>query len=258
MSSPNVTLRLAQRTEISRLAQLTNAANAQSAIHRRLAPGQKTYPLSYHEWRLNIFRQRFIAPSLRTIVAEDSDSHDILGLACWAVEGVDTALSQQWAAKSTWADWLESQLLAVQRAWAQYVTDKSVDYNFASRFVAAFKGENRSARPPCLHCHQIVVDPSTQSKGVGRLLIDWAKDLALQEGLPLYLESNLEAIRFYEKGGFSRLGEDMVLDFDNEDPIRIPVFVWEGKGREGRWLERMDENHGNEERWRWRKDVLPS
>lgn len=156
------------------------------------------------------------------------------------------------------ADWLEMKMIKAERLWCQYITDKSVDYNFVKRFVAAFMGDQKSARPPCLHCHQIVVDPSTQSRGVGKMLIDRAKELAVAEGLPLYLESNLEATRFYEKGGFSRLGDDLVLDFDvKEDPIRIPVFAWEGEERKGQWLERVQESDGNGTRWRWREDVLP-
>lgn len=257
MSNSNIVLRLARRDDTSRLVHIANAANAQSALHRRIAPGQDRYPLSYHDWRLNIFRQRFITPDLRIIVAEDTSTREVLGLACWAVEGADTTLYQRWVSESSWTDSLEAQVLWVERQWAQYVTDKSVDYNFVNRFVAAFLGENRSARPPCLHCHQITVDPHTQSRGVGGMLIDWAKDLATKEGLPLYLESNLEATRFYEKQGFARLRDDLVLDFDAQGPIRIPVFVWEGKDTEGRWLERTNEQDSKDARWQWKKDVLP-
>lgn len=255
--SSNVRLRLAQRSDIPALARIANAGNAQSALHRRIARYQDQHPIGYYHWRLNIIRERFATPDLRTIVAEDSSSGEVLGLASWAVEGSDTALYKEWVGESTWADWLEGKLIWVEKQWSRYVTDKSIDYKFLNSFMAAFLGAEKQARPACLHLHLIVVNPRTQSRGVGRILVDWGKELAVREGLPLFLESNLEATGFYEKGGFSRLSRDVVVSPKGQEPIRIPVFVWEGKQREGRWLERDGSYDGEGERWRWRDDVLP-
>jgi GNAT superfamily N-acetyltransferase len=254
--SSNVTLRLAQRSDISTLAHIANAGNAQSALHRRIALCRDQHPIDYYHWRLNIIRQRFATPDLRTIVAEDSSSSEILGLASWVVEGSDTALYKQWVGESTWADWLEGKLVWAEKTWCRYVMDKSIDYKFLNRYMAAFQGTAKSARPACLHLHLIVVKPSTQSRGVGRMLVDWGKELAVREGLPLFLEANLEATGFYEKSGFSRLGKDLVVSPDGQESIRIPVFVWEGEQRVGRWLERDENVDGVGERWRWRDNVL--
>lgn len=255
--SSNVTLRPAQRSDIPTLAHIANAANAQSGLHRRVALYQDQNPIGYYHWRLNIIRQRFATPDLRTIVAEDSSSGEILGLASWVVEGSDTALYKDWVGESTWADWLEGKLIWVEKTWCRYVMDRCIDYKFLDRFMAAFLGTEKAVRPACLHLHLIVVEPSTQSRGVGRMLVDWGKELAVREGLPLFLEANLEATGFYEKGGFSRLSKDVVVSPDGQEPVRIPVFVWEGKQREGCWLERDRNFKGGEERWRWRDDVLP-
>jgi hypothetical protein len=89
------------------------------------------------------------------------------------------------------------------------------------------------------------------------MLVDWGKELAVREELPLFLEATLEATGFYEKSGFSRLSKDLVVSPDGQEPMRIPVCVWEGKQREGRWLERDENFDGSEERWKWRDDVLP-
>jgi GNAT superfamily N-acetyltransferase len=253
----NVVLRLAQRSDIPALAHLANAGNAQSALHRRMAPYQDQNPIGYYHWRLNIIRQRFATSDLRTIVAVDSSSGKILGQAAWAIEGSDTALYKDWVGESTWVNWLEDKLIWVEKTWCRWITDKSIDYKFLNRFMAGFLGTEQSARPACLHCHMIVVDPSTQSRGVGRLLIDWGKELAVKEGLPLFLEATLEATGFYEKGGFSRLSKELVISPAGQEPIRIPMFVWEGKQREGRWLERDGNFDGPGERWRWKDDVLP-
>lgn len=90
-----ITLRAAQRSDIPTLARIANAANASSALHRRFAPRQDQYPLDYYRWRLNLIRERFTTPDLRTIVAVGPIGA-ILGLASWAVEGENTALYKEW------------------------------------------------------------------------------------------------------------------------------------------------------------------
>lgn len=252
--SDNVTLRLAERSDIPTLARMANAGNAQSVLHRRMAPHQDQYPPDYYQWRLKIVRLRFATPNLRTIVAVDSSSGEILGQASWAVEGADTNLYKEWVCKSTWADWLEARLIGAEQTWCRYFADKSIDYNFFNDFWTAFQGNEQLARPACLHCHMIVVDPSAQSRGVGGKLIDWAKQLAVRNGLPLYLEGLIEAKRFYEKGGFSRLYKDFVIKPDGPEPICVPVFVWEGKEREGRWLEAAGSVDREGERWMWKEE----
>jgi len=260
MSSNNITLRLAQRSDIPALARLANASNEQSVLHRRIAPRQHEHATDYYLWRLNIVRQRFATPDLRTIVAEDFSTGKILGQASWAVEGSDTALYKRWTGESTWLDWLEGNLIWAEKLWCKYVTDKSVDYKFLDGFMAAFLGTARAVRPACLHCHLIVIDPDTQGKGLGRMLIDWGKELAVKEDLPIFLEATLEAVGFYEKSGFARLSHDVAINADGQEHILIPAFVWEGEQRRGRWLE---PDHGDgvpkpEGRWKWRENVLPN
>ena len=252
----NIVLRPAVRSDTSDLAVIANAANAQSALHRRIALRQEQFPLDYYRWRLNIIRQRFATSDLRTIVAVDSTTGKILGQASWAVEGSETALYKRWLKESSWMNYLEEKLVSAEKWWCRYVTDRSVDYQFLDRFIAAFQGREKPARPSCLHCHLIVVDPNTQSRGVGRMMMDWGKKLAVAEDLPLYLESNLEATGFYEKLGFSRLGEDCVVKPDGQEAFRIPTFVWEGKEREGHWLEQEVVPDVTRKTWRWKAAVL--
>lgn len=252
----NITLRFAKRSDISALAHIANAANAQSALHRRIARYQEQYPDDYYRWRLNIIRQRFATPDLRTIVAVDNATGQVLGQASWAVEGSETALYKRWVAEHAWLDWLEAQLIWAEKKWCEYVTDRSVDYKFLGGFIAAFLGSKRPARPACLHCHLIVIDPNVQSKGLGKKLMEWGKKLAVQEDLPLYLESNLEATGFYEKMDFARMSNDCIIEADEDESFHVPAFVWEGKEREGQWLERDLDANAGEERWKWKDDVF--
>jgi N-acetylglutamate synthase-like GNAT family acetyltransferase len=250
------TLRPAQRPDTSALAHLANAANARSVLHKRIAPRQHEHATDYYLWRLNIVRQRFATPDLRTIVAEDPFTGEILGQASWAVEGSDTALYKRWTRESSWLTVLEGSLIWAEKLWCRYVTDKSVDYAFLDGFMAAFLGTARAVRPDCLHLHLIVIAPEAQGKGVGRMLVDWGKALAVQEDLPLFLEATLEAVGFYERGGFKRLGRDVAIEAEGQEAILIPAFVWEGEEREGRWLEPDGREGVPEGRWKWRDDVF--
>lgn len=256
MSNP-IHLRLAQRSDIPSIARIANAANAQSALHRRIALHQDEYPTDYYHWRLQTIRLRFATPNLRNVVAEDSQTGEILGVASWMVEGRDTALHQRWSGESSWIDWVEDKLIRSEQAYFRYVMDRSVDYKFLDRFLAIMQGSDRAARPACLHPHLIVVDPDAQGRGVGKKLIDWGKELAMREELPIYLESNLEATRFYEKAGFVKLGDELVIRADGSEPFHLPAYVWEGKEREGRWLER-ELAEGGKGGWKWRADILKS
>ena len=75
-------------------------------------------------------------------------------------------------------------LVGAERTWGRWVMDKSIDYVFLNRFMAVFQGPEQAAHhPPCLRVHQIVVDPATQSKGVGRMLIDWGESAGGQGGV---------------------------------------------------------------------------
>ncbi|KAF4550263.1 Hypothetical protein D9617_18g034540 [Elsinoe fawcettii] len=256
------TLRPAVRSDLPTLALIANRANSPSALHRHMSPKQSLHPSSHYLWRLSILRLRLATPTIRTIVAV-SPSGAILGFATWSIEGPTTSLHAGWTSSHPFSGpsvFLERQLLKAEALYARYITDKSTDYDFLDAFLGVFIGEEQARHPDCLRCHQIVVDPCVQSRGTGRRMIDWGKEVARKEGVVVYLESNLEAVAFYEKGGFGRLGEDMVIRSpgasgegveNGEGELKVPVFAWEGEGREGRWLE--EDGKG---RWKWREDVL--
>jgi len=245
-----IMLRPAQRSDIPDMARIANVANSKSVIHKRIAPRQSEYPLDYYNWRLKIIRQRFATPSLRSMIAYDKVTGQVLGQATWVVEGVDTELRKAWVSeRDTWANWLEMKLVLAEKKWSAWTSDRSIDYGFLKQFGLACFEAPKVSRPPCLHCHLIVVDPEAQSKGVGRVLIEWAKEVAQEADLPIYLESNLEATGFYEKVGLSRLTQDVMIKLSADEVFSIPAYVLEGDGREGRWLIR------DEKGCRWRDDV---
>ncbi|KAJ4342024.1 hypothetical protein N0V87_001350 [Didymella glomerata] len=86
-----------------------------------------------------------------------------------------------------------------------------------------------------LYCHVIAVHPDAQRKGIGELLVEHGKKIALQANLPIYVESSKAAIRLYEKSGFQWLKERPVhksgdlypgqANGDQEDH-EVPLLVW--------------------------------
>ena len=247
----NISIREATRADIHDITLISNAANASSHHHRLIAPSQDTHPWDYHLWRLNIVRARFATPSVRTIVAVDTSTDEVLGLASYAAEGPSALLDKWTQEKDSWTNWVERQLLGLEaryRALCQYT---SINASFLSTFLNSFL-TNPPPKPPLLHAHIIAVHPCAQGHGIGRHLLRWGQDLAQRENLPLYLESTLEAVGFYEKGRFKRLSGDCVIDVEGGEGVRLPVFVWEAEGREGDWVERDGEGG----RWRWRDEVL--
>ena len=86
-----------------------------------------------------------------------------------------------------------------------------------------------------LYCHVIAVHPGSQRKGVGELLVEYGKKIALQANLPIYVESSKAAIRLYEKSGFRWLKErpvhksnDLYLGQANvgQEDNEVPLLVW--------------------------------
>ncbi|KAI0474052.1 putative GNAT family acetyltransferase [Xylariaceae sp. FL0804] len=80
----------------------------------------------------------------------------------------------------------------------------------------AAEAERRSAvgDTPCYRLSFIGTDPAYGRRGAGRLLVQWGVRQADASGVPLYLESTVEAAPFYAANGFAA-GETMVL------PIRV-------------------------------------
>ncbi|KAF2420140.1 acyl-CoA N-acyltransferase, partial [Tothia fuscella] len=200
----NLILRPPNRDELPNLASLQNAANAKSHLHHLMAPGQFQDPKAYYEWTLLRQRTRFVTPFLRFIIAEDAQTNEILGLSLWSAQG-ESALRRRWESAGSIFDrafWgMERALLDAEMKYNRYILgDKIIDYDFVNRFVCAAH-EAGEAIPPCLHLWVLMTAPAAQGKGVGKALMDRGKTLARQEGLSLILESNLEAVGFYEKMG---------------------------------------------------------
>ncbi|EUC49198.1 hypothetical protein COCMIDRAFT_85333 [Bipolaris oryzae ATCC 44560] len=94
-----------------------------------------------------------------------------------------------------------------------------------------------------MYGHVIAVHPEYQRKGVGEKIFKYGINISENTGLPVYIESSKDGVRFYEKMGCRRLKENLkpslqsiksvegkVLEVDDN----LPLFVWLPEGAEKR------------------------
>jgi len=149
-----------------------------------------------------------------TLKCVDSETNSIVGMALWDVY-------------ITPSDWKKGEI-----GWLQ-----GKERERAEALIGPLWGarEKLWSKERYLYCHVIAVHPESQRKGVGELLVEYGKKMALQANLPVYVESSRDAIRLYEKSGFRWLKERPVhkandlwpdhVDKDHEDH-EIPLLVW--------------------------------
>lgn len=92
-----------------------------------------------------------------------------------------------------------------------------------------------------IYAHVMAVHPDFQRKGVGQLIFDYGTTISRQTGLPVYVESSKEGIKFYEKVGCKRLKETLRRVTNTDRPVNgddaksddeLPLFVWLPEGGE--------------------------
>ncbi len=77
---------------------------------------------------------------------------------------------------------------------------------------------------PMVKLHRIYLSPDVQGKGIGKLLLNWVEDTFCKESsIPLWLEvmdTQEQAINFYENFGFVRVGSSIFEDQMMKAPFR--------------------------------------
>jgi GNAT superfamily N-acetyltransferase len=70
----------------------------------------------------------------------------------------------------------------------------------------------------------IFVDPNSQKKGVGKLLLDHGLKIALTDHKKVKVESTINAEGFYKKYGFVKIRDDVVIKKGIEAPIVVMEY----------------------------------
>ena len=88
--------------------------------------------------------------------------------------------------------------------------------------------ENRF--PSLVHLNILGIFPDHQRRGIGQRLLEYGKQRAREEGVPLLLEATAAGLPLYKKNGFVEVGRS-VLSAREEKGRRIerqelPIMVW--------------------------------
>ena len=131
----------------------------------------------------------------------------------------------------------EAALLAVGEAWCDFFhLDWSADYGRRTPIRAVLgKGWDPEVLGDCWTLSGLMVAVEHQRRGVGAMLVTWGFEQAEAEGVPCCVQSSQVGVGFYERAGFKAFE---VLRFDGAD-VRIARMVWEPKGMEGKWFDRL-------------------
>ena len=87
--------------------------------------------------------------------------------------------------------------------------------------------------PEDWHALVLAVSPKYERRGVGRQLVDWGKERAREDGVPIMLEATPQGVPLYEKCGFQTILEVRAKWMPN---YVTTVMIWEPEGRQGEWL----------------------
>ncbi|KZM26040.1 uncharacterized protein EKO05_0005861 [Ascochyta rabiei] len=202
------------------------AAFKDNAITRALFPSVTTEDLINPE---SEFRKGHTAHVLQywqdsltqyTLKCVDSENGKVVGMALWDV----------YITPSTWKKG--------EIGWLQGKERERADALIGPLWDTREKMWNNERY---LYCHVVAVHPDSQRRGIGELLVDYGKKIALQAHLPIYVESSQAAVKLYEKSGFRWLKERPVhkgVDLwpgrtdNNQENHDVPLFVWIPEGAE--------------------------
>ena len=106
--------------------------------------------------------------------------------------------------------------------------DGSIDRAMMRHWITHAK-ESFGDIPAMWRLQVLFVHPAFQRRGVGGRLLQWGKERAREEGIPLGCSSSVMGTGLYTKEGFRRWGTLHVPDFPVEN---IPMFLWVPEGVE--------------------------
>ncbi|KAK8022195.1 hypothetical protein PG993_012962 [Apiospora rasikravindrae] len=109
---------------------------------------------------------------------------------------------------------------------APWIWPEGTDLETLGAWIAkASEVESRSAvgNIPCYHLSFIGTDTDFGHRGAGRLLVQWGIQQSNASGVPLYLESTVEAAPFYEKIGFTA-GETISLPIRADGGAETQIY----------------------------------
>lgn len=219
-------------------------------------PWREQHPDHFRSLFLRRHKVRFVTPGYLFHVAvtdEGDQNHEgegtVVAFAVWERRGT-SKVAMVWRKDTFWKRMthviddngerpcltivpvLERTLLTAQESYLSLLrADKSLHYARLAHFLAEAKSDFASI-PEMWKMQTLAVHPNFQRRGIASMLLNWGKQQAEKEGVPIGLEASELARPLYLKNGFRKFGNLHIEDFPIED---VPIFLWEPRGLEGRW-----------------------
>lgn len=222
------------------MADISSQAFLHNALFDNLNPRRHEYYDSFRYTRLRHARNAMLKPSMRLLVAENDDG-EVVGYAMWERLGNDAiaqkvkaerdgillrklppppfslyyvtlSMKSQIANCSTLLG-LERFLVNVtDRINAVIAPDPSADPVAANKLRIASNTLEKlhwdtAERKIRWHLHWLGVDPAQQRKGIGRHLVQWGLDRAIEDKVWAGIESSAVGEKLYSSMGFKVIGE---------------------------------------------------
>lgn len=229
-------IRPATLSDFSSTASMSVDAFWNDELYEYTNPWRSQYPDHFRDLFLRRHRLRYWSPGCVFYVAVTDLGHDVypagrvVGYAIWERRGTSDA-AKRWQ-KQTFGGALECMLLKATESYISFTSaNKSLDYERLRLCLSEAK-QDFAAISDMWKLQNLCVHVDYQRHGIGSMMMNWGKEQAEREGVPIGLESSEAARPAYLKNGFRKYGNMHIKDFPIDD---VPIFIWEPKGMEGRW-----------------------
>ena len=225
-------------SDLPDMATIHATALADDELFSWLHPRMAQYPGDYRRCTLRLLRMRAVSPEFHIFVcvrnADDdtvafSDVPDgwcaneknapgeqdiggeIVGFAMWNRAGpTGDLVVQSWQQPNSHSvlALLDRYLLTLEHQYVNLLRmDQSQNTTLARSYRSAMSNKRPFARLPAYwHLRGLVVAPWAQRRGVGRLLVQFGKQRARDEGVPVCLQASEAGVGTYRKEGFGIIG----------------------------------------------------
>ena len=212
-------LRPATQLDLSRFADIQADCNTTDALARFFTRNIFEYYTSYRQGGLQFVKNLLLGPGCMGFVLEtdpsdypDSTSDDapeVVGWAVWSRCGdSETAKKWQRSVNGGWGAALNRQLMGLEEKYRKVcrrdVTRIHENMDMMKQDIMAEEWDELLKE--CWELEGCFVDRRWQKRGLSKMLIDWGKERAREEGVPVVVHGSPVGGIAYRRNGFTSIG----------------------------------------------------
>ena len=267
-------LRAYRPSDLSTITDILALNNHTDSLARFFTRDIERYPTTYRQGCLRFLKGLLLGTGTICFVAEtdqednaceklnvhhsDSESEpvfkgsEVVGFCIWQRHGT-TSKAKEWQRKvnGSWFDALNRGLMNVEgkyhKTWPWTLNEHTLNHaHFNAITPILFQPFDQDVFSEAWEILVFNTHVSWQRRGIGTLLMEWGKEQANEEGVPVIVSGSPKGGLAYRRMGFEEVGELGLglaggfdeLEFGGEVMRR---WCWE-PNEEGRWVERAREN----------------